>query len=281
MDKASVTVAVIIATIFSNMFANIGVTSNSQNYGMPIIQTANAANIINNQNTSTNVNCDNTSSCGTSPANTQTGSVGSGGDGNEINQNLVQRNEQCTDFSACQSSGTQQAGIVNNFDGFVIDAGSGNTNTQINSNDNEVGNENRIDHQLKQENSQCSHFTGCHNDGFVSSDIGDNRGAGLFITGNGNNNTQLNQGEGDRNSNVVGLNFEQKNKACQDFTDCGNNVGSSLDIGSIFGGGISDSGNDNANIQNNLQKNSANENIVSGIHAQENNNCSRFCHNLI
>ena len=71
------------------------------------------------------------------------------------------------------------------------------------------------------------------------------------------------------------------NKACKDFTDCGNSISSSLDIGSIFGGGILDSGNDNANIQNNLQKNSANENIVSGIHAQENNNCSRFCHNLI
>ena len=136
--------SILIILVLSGGLAN-GI--NSLNYVSPIgikFQTVFAANTISNQTSTTNIDCDPSSTC--SQSNFQLGATSSG-DRNSIRQNTIQENLHCHNSSICEEDEQKLATIGETSQCCFND------NSPI-SNDVNSHNDNSIDQQTDQKKSQ-------------------------------------------------------------------------------------------------------------------------------
>jgi hypothetical protein len=217
----------LILVILSGGLVNALLSFSSVSISSSIVQFAFAANTINNQTSTSNVDCDATSSCNTSPS--QTASV-SGGNGNTIVQELSQVNDHCLEQTICNDLGEQSQRIAESTSAEIIDEGQNNHNVQINVNGIESNNDNSGSQHTREENHDCQNEAFCSNEvlifDFDTGNIGSSTATSIENDANSNNNTNIqnNVNIKSNNENTMLHTSGLKNDKCEDHVICRNLV---------------------------------------------------------
>ncbi len=246
--------------------------------GTTPLQPAYATNTIENHTSSSNLNCNPSSSCSTTA--TQSGTIGSG-DGNLIDQDILQENRQCTGSGAfCNLIGDQRGSIGESSNGVIIDTGTNNVNSQSNTDDGRSASENTIGQQKTQKNEQCQQVATCQTTDVSVTSIGKRSTSDILNFANDNTNIEKARAESSSNHDLVSQIDEQNNKLCLGFSICTNSILDNLGVGGIQNGAILNlNGGNNFITQNTTDSNSANGNNAIFTRSQENNKCTTFCSN--
>ena len=219
---------------FANGFHSISFSSNSGRF----VQWVFADNTINNQTSTSNINCDSTSSCITNPS--QRSFIG-GGDENKIDQLIDLQNNHCTGSSTCDLTGNEQASISQSNEGEIFDGGTGNVNTQTSHSDADSNNVNKIFQRQSELNKQCDGKSNCSGEAVAQASVGKSFGGFIFSFGNDSKNTETILKSKSSNDNSLSQNDNQHIEGCPG-TDCSNFVSNIQGLSTAFSGIIFDGG---------------------------------------
>lgn len=271
-----------IASFFFTLFitilsAGLANTLSSLNQ-TPVIgfnfQPVSAANTISNQTTTTNLDCDSTSTC--SQDNFQLATISSG-DRNSISQKTSQGNLHCHNVSVCNEESVYTADIGAKQSADILAAGNNNEiHDQISDDANSI-NQNTINQQLDQKNQNCQGITSCQQYETRFTDIGASGNGVIFLTISNNNNITKSISNTDSgNKNNVGTQVLQTNNGCKDMQEegCHNDV---IVSNSLISNSVNDflgsEGDNNTGIQSIRNAESGNKNTVSQYSSQDNEAC--------
>lgn len=176
---------------------------------------------------------------------------------NTINNQTSAGNTDCDTTSSCTTNPSQSAVVAG-------------------------GDENKLDQHMALQNDRCSGSTTCDLIGNQQASISETFDGVISDDGKNNVNTQESQRNDDSNNNLISQDGSQRNKQCDEKSNCSGEANIQAFVGLISDGDILSLGNDSKNTQTVSKSRSSNDNSMSQMDSQSIKGCPGMdCSNTI